>query len=157
MITTDINTYFIITGNLMVVVHCLGVALRTLNGPLPSYAALVFRWNRNIFYQKPYCVNLLCYHRFVMILFKDTWLWFHRITPERRCGPCFAWPLVLAMWKPSSRSINKSTQYITKNLALPCLALSLWETWRYFLPRWLLYLTQGEITSIIKKGCISGR
>ena len=71
MITTDINTYFIITGNLMVVVHCLGVALRTLNGPLPSYAALVFRWNRNIFYQKPYCVNLLYHHRFV-ILFKDT-------------------------------------------------------------------------------------
>ena len=45
MITTDINIYFMITGNMMVVVHCISVTLRTLNGPLPIYAALFFRWN----------------------------------------------------------------------------------------------------------------
>ena len=46
MITTDINVYFMITGNMLVVVHCLSVTLRTLNGPLPIYAALFFRWNK---------------------------------------------------------------------------------------------------------------
>ena len=71
LITTDINSYFLITGNLMVVVHCFrylsdicnifgilyfmmyhiwlsivhcfSVAARTLNGPLPLCVALFFR------------------------------------------------------------------------------------------------------------------
>ena len=46
MITTDINIYFMITGNMMVVVHCLSVTFRTLNGPLPIYVTFLFRWNK---------------------------------------------------------------------------------------------------------------